>query len=345
MPDEAERPVRRGARAMRSGRARGATFARILPFVIAAAIGIVVGVVVLVIWFVVRGGEDRGEGPPAAAASIRQLNAFASAAGHPVYWAGSQPKFTYELSSTKDGRIYIRYLPPGADIGDPRPNYLTVGTYPQEDAFETLQQTVRAQGVSPIELPGGGLAFQDKNRPTSVYLAYPGSDYQVEVYAPSPGTAGAIVASGQIKPLGTPPPTPAPPARASVRELKRLAAEVGHPIYWAGEAAGTTYELTRTGDGSVYIRYLPAGVELGARRANYLTIGTYPQEDAFQILKRTAARNGVEIVELANGGRAFVDDKSVYVAYPNEDIQIEVYDPVPGRARELVTSGDIVPVQ
>jgi len=48
---------------------------------------------------------------------------------------------------------------------------------------------------------GGGLAFVDRQHPTSVYLAYPGIDVQVEVFDPSAGQARRLVTSGQIAPL------------------------------------------------------------------------------------------------------------------------------------------------
>jgi hypothetical protein len=134
----------------------------------------------------------------------------------------------------------------------------------------------------------------------------------------------------------------------SAQQLKALEATLGHPLYWAGRQAGDTYELTRTQDGSVYIRYLPHGVPIGTRRSGYLTIGTYPQKDALGSLKRTAATNGVPAIKLSKGALAFVDQKhptSVYVAYPNVDLQVEVYASTRGRARELVTSGRIVPVR
>ncbi len=299
-------------------------------------------------WLLSRAGSDEttSERAPASAASVGRLNEFAGTVGHPVYWAGAQPKFVYELSKTGDGRVYIRYLPPNAEVGDRTPNYLTVGTYPQRNAFATLRATAAKQRARTIRLPGGGLAFQDTNRPSSVYLAYPGSDYQVEVYAPSPGTARALVAAGRIKPVGAPPPSTR--ARAvSARELRRVAATVGHPIYWIGPQPDATYELTRTKDESVYIRYLPPGTEVGARRPDYLTVGTYPLKNALETL-RSAAAPSVEVLELEDGGVAFIDRKhaaSVYVAYPEADVQIEVYDPTSGRARQLVTSGRIVRVQ
>src|SRR6476646_5979771 len=42
----------------------------------------------------------------------------------------------------------------------------------------------------------------------------------------------------------------------SVSELRALPTVLGHPLYWAGPRAGTTYELTRSPDGRVYVRYL-----------------------------------------------------------------------------------------
>jgi hypothetical protein len=330
-------------------RAGLATYARSRNVVAAAALALAAALG-LVLWLVLRGGDGskRSTRAPATAASIQRLNTFASAVGHPIYWAGSQPRFTYELSKTKDGRVYIRYLPPGAEVGSPNANYLTVGTYPQRNAFATLRATAKKQGVETIPVGAGGLAFQYKTRPTSVYLAYPGSDYQIEVFDPSPARALQLVKTGQVKPVGAPPRTTAGSKAASVQQLKALAVTLGRPVYWAGAQSGVTYELTTTRDGSVYIRYLPAGVKVGDRRPDYLTIGTYPQKGALRILKATAAKNGVPTLRLENGGVAFVDKKrptSVYAAFPNVDLQVEVYDPRPGRARHLVTSGQVAPVR
>ncbi len=336
MPEEAQRPV------------PGATGARFrLPDVprsrasliaLAVAAAVVLG---LVIWLFVRGGSNGGK-PSARAASIRRLNALASSIGHPIYWAGSQPSYTYELSKTNDGRVYIRYLPPRAKVGSPSPNYLTVGTYPQRNAFATLRATAKTQGLRSIPLAGGGLAFQYKRRPTSVYLAYPGSNYQIEVFDPSPSRALRLVTSGQIKPVGAPPRTAAGSRAVTVQQLKSLAVGLGHPIYWVGAEQGDTYELTQTKDGSVYIRYLPAGVAVGTSKPNYLTVGTYPQKNALAVLKATAATNHIATISVAGGGVAFLDKNhptSVYVSYPNVDLQIEVYDPAAGRAQQLVKAG------
>jgi hypothetical protein len=296
------------------------------------------------------GGDDaktKKKRAPAVGTSLAELTRVAGSIGHPIYWAGPRGGTRYELSRTKDGRVFIRYLPPGVKLGDPKPNYLSVGTYPQADAFKTLTATAKKQGVPTIKLRGGGLAFADKSHPTSVYLAYPGADYQIEVYDPSAARARQLVSSGKIVPVGIATAGHAGARAATAAQLSATASQALHPIYWAGPKSDTTYELTRTTDGRVYIRYLPAGVKVGDVRPNYLTVGTYPQTDALKTLRATAEKNKSETIELDDGGLASVAKKptSVYVAYPGRDLLIEVYDPDPARARELVTSGRIVRIR
>jgi hypothetical protein len=178
--------------------------ARSLAVVVALALAAAVAVA-LTVWLVTRGDDEVAQPPQRArptAASIQRLEALARSVGHPIYWAGPQPRFTYELSRTRNGGVYVRYLPPGAELGDPDPDYLTVGTYPQANAFATLRATARAQGVRTIRLARGGRAFQHETHPRSVYLAYPGLDLQIEVYDPIPGRARQLVAAGRITPVG-----------------------------------------------------------------------------------------------------------------------------------------------
>jgi len=284
---------------------------------------------------------------PAAGASVSELTRLSGSLGHPVFWAGPERGSTYELSRTKDGRVFIRYLPSGVKSGDARPKFLAIGTYPQAKAFATLKATAKKQGVPTIGLRGGGLAFVDKTHPTSVYVAYPGSDYQIEVYDPSPARARKLVVSGKLVPVGVPTPGRAPARALSPAQLKALAGQVGHPIYWAGTEPNATYEVTKTSDGRIYVRYLPTGVKVGDAKPNYLTVGTYPQTGALAKLKAAAAKSHAETIELTGGGFASIDKSkptSVYVAYPKVNLQIEAYDPKPARVRALVTSGRLAPV-
>lgn len=301
-------------------------------------------VAALVVVWVLVGDDNQAQRAraPAVGVSLQKLNAIAATIPHPVYWAGAQPRNTYEFTRTEDDRIYIRYLPPGTKVGSPRGDFLSVGTYPQDRAFETLKATAKKQGASTIPLSAGGLAFQDKNRPTSVYAAYPGSDYQIEVFEPSGDRALQLVRAGKLVALARP-----ASQAASAAELKALVARLGHPIYWAGARAKTTYELTRTKSGRIYIRYLPPGVRVGNSSADYVTVGTYPHRNAFAALKASAAKVQATPIELPGGGLAYIDTKrptSAYLAYPDAAVQVEVYTPDPKRTERLVTSREIEPV-
>ena len=135
---------------------------------------------------------------------------------------------------------------------------------------------------------------------------------------------------------------------ASVEELEKLPASVGHPVYWAGRRSGFTYELTRTRRGDVYIRYLPAGVEAGDKRPSFLTVGTYPYSRAIKTARTLAKRPGAFRRSIAGQGIAYSlpkNRKSVFFAYPRLDYLYEVYDPTPLRARRLVLSGRIRPIR
>jgi hypothetical protein len=324
------------------GSARDARTRRPLVLVALAA---GVAVMALVVWLLLGRGDDGGARPgraTAAGVSLQRLNDLAAAVPHPVYWAGPEPRSTYEFTQTTDGRIYIRYLPPGTKVGSPRGDFLTVGTYPQPKAFETLEATAKRQGATTIQLDGGGLAFRDENRPTSVYAAYPGSDYQIEVYEPSGDRALRLVREGKLAALVKPASEP-----ASRAELRSLAAELGHPVYWAGPESGSTYELTRTKDGRVYVRYLPRGVRVGDPRADFVTVATYPQPNAVETLRASAAKIRATTIDLPGGGLAYIDTKrptSAYLAFPDAGVQVEVYTPDPKRTERLVTSREIEPV-
>ena len=308
-----------------------------------AALALVAALVAVVLWVLI-GKDDQAQPAraPAVGVSLQKLNAIAATIPHPVYWAGPQPRNTYEFTRTEDDRIYIRYLPPGTKVGSPRGDFLSVGTYPQDRAFETLKATAKKQGASTIQLSAGGLAFQDKNRPTSVYAAYPGSDYQIEVFEPSGDRALQLVRAGKLVALARP-----ASQAASAAELKALAARLGHPIYWAGARAKTTYELTRTKSGRVYIRYLPPGVRVANSSANYVTVGTYPQRNAFAALKGSAAKVQATPIGLPGGGLAYIDTQrptSAYLADPGAEVQVEVYTPEPKQTERLLTSREIEPV-
>ena len=300
-------------------------------------------------WLAIDRGRDSSSAPAVSeatvAASQTELAALADEVGHPVYWAGPKPGYAYGLQRTRDGRIYVRYLPAGVKVGDERQKYLTVATYPVADAYAALEAAGKAEGATAKRLPGGALMVTNASRPTSVYLAYPGSAYQVEVYDPSPARAGRV-ARREVTEVASSSPAGGGARAVTADELKAIAEKVGHPVFWLGPKAGTTYELTQT-DGRIYIRYLPTGVKVGDPRSGFTTVGTYEVENAYKALVATSDDPGASSRKVGFGGLAVTNTArptSVYLGYPRLKLQIEIYDPSPSQALRLVTTGRVKPV-
>lgn len=155
-------------------------------------------------WLVfIKDDDDSGGGSATpVAATVGDLRALSSSAGHSVYWIGRRATDTYELTQTSDGSIYVRYLPPGTDLGDRRPNFTTIGTYPHPNSMKTVRQAARREGAVTRAIEGGGLSVSNLSRPRSVYLAYPSDpDLLLEVYDPSPSRARRLASSGRVKPV------------------------------------------------------------------------------------------------------------------------------------------------
>ena len=135
------------------------------------------------------------------------------------------------------------------------------------------------------------------------------------------------------------------PVRVSPDRLRDLAHSVGHPVYWAGQRPGG-YELTVDVNGNIFIRYLPEGVPAGSRGETSLTVATYQFADAYGTLKAAAQRPGAIASRTPDGGLVVAagSTHNVHIAYPQRDIQIEVYDPHSGRALHLAVAGSIAPL-
>jgi hypothetical protein len=189
---------------------------------IAALVGVGIAVIVVAILLISGGGDDNGNssttagsststsstgsGSPTQAtkpieASVDRLLELSSVVGHPVYWAGARPGKKYELTITSDQNIFIRYLDPSVPIGSKDVSSLTVGTYPVQDATAALQHEANKPGASTDSAPGGGFVLTSSDAPQSVYLAYPNSNYEIEVYDPDPRSALSLATSGAIVPI------------------------------------------------------------------------------------------------------------------------------------------------
>jgi hypothetical protein len=134
--------------------------------------------------------------------TARTLSGLSRALGRPVYWGGPRPRFTYELTLASNAqRVYLRYLPPGVPLGSPRPDYLSIGTYSVRGAAAALHARARQPGGVGLKLPHGAVGYYSTVRPTSVYLAFPGTNEQIEVYDPSPSVALHMAESGLVRPV------------------------------------------------------------------------------------------------------------------------------------------------
>ena len=161
--------------------------------------------VAFVVWLVVRGGDSNtastttnGQAVGPVATSEDELRSLSDELGHPLYWAGPIPDRTYELTRTSDNRVFIRYLPEGVPVGIRQAAYTIVGTYPVENAYKVLQGLAKKPDESSFSAPSGGFAVYSTTQPNNVYLAYPGSNLQIEVYDPSPQQARRLITSGQV---------------------------------------------------------------------------------------------------------------------------------------------------
>jgi hypothetical protein len=157
----------------------------------------------VVLWSVVSGDDssDKTVKPQLLEATAGELSSLASDQGHEVYWAGPKNGVRYEWTRTENGRIYVRYLGGNAKVGERDKAFLTVATYPFKDAVKQLQAlAAKNPGSQTQALPDGAFAYYNAAAvATSAYIAFPGSDFEVEVYDPDKGKAFSIAKSGQIE--------------------------------------------------------------------------------------------------------------------------------------------------
>ena len=303
----------------------------------------------VVVWLVVRNDGKGTAASSTADVSVQSLRALTEAIGRPIYWAGPRDDVSYEFTETSDRRAYVRYLPAGVHAGSTEP-FLTVGSYQFANAYQATADAARRPGAVTLPVAGDAVAFYSKTRPTNVYMAFPQQNVQVEVYDPSPANLHRLVRQGLIVPVSAASSAAVAvqttPVRSSAAGLKRLAGLLGRPVYWLGPMHGRTLELSRTPDGRVYVRYLPAGVAVGSPKPD-LSVGSYPLAHAYAATKAAARAVGTARIPLPGGAIAFyakTRPTNVYVAFPGVDEQVEVYDPSGGGAQRLVAAGKVAPV-
>jgi hypothetical protein len=166
---------------------------------------IAAGVVVLaIVLFGGDSGDDSSAGEAeaeAVALSEAELLAETSGLGGPAYWVGPREGTeSYELTTTEDGRIYIRYLTGDAEAGDESAEFVSVGTYPFPDAKAGLQRSAQEGGGEIEQGQGYELLVGDNDNAYVVFGDEP--EMQVEIYSPQPGEAEQLARDGSLEPIG-----------------------------------------------------------------------------------------------------------------------------------------------
>jgi hypothetical protein len=130
--------------------------------------------------------------------SAVDLKAFARTVKTPFYWVGPRAGYKYEFTRATTGYLYLRYLPVGAANGNKDDKYTVITTYPYPDALNALKRGAKGSGFGG---PGNRFIWVDPTDTNSVYVAFPGVNYEIEVYDPSAPIAAATAGSRKLKPV------------------------------------------------------------------------------------------------------------------------------------------------
>jgi hypothetical protein len=156
--------------------------------------------VLLVAWALIDDNEGGTTTTEAEIVSVAALRTAVASQESPVYWAGANAGSELELSRPEADRTYVRYLTEGVEAGDPRP-FLTVGSYQLADPVTALRGLGEKPGGVLASAPGDGTVYFDREDPQSVYLAYPDTEVEIEVFAPDFEQALHAVTSGRVVPV------------------------------------------------------------------------------------------------------------------------------------------------
>ena len=127
----------------------------------------------------------------------------------------------------------------------------------------------------------------------------------------------------------------------SEAELIAAVKELGADVYWAGPVKGAKYTLAVPADGQAYVRYLPEGQGIDDTKPNYVVIATYTTTDAFTATQAAGnTSNGVSFISASGAAIYYSKDTptNVYVAYPNLNFQVEIFNPIAATALEIAST-------
>jgi hypothetical protein len=131
--------------------------------------------------------------------SSGELSSYAHLGNRTAFWAGPPATgYKLELTEIRGTRIFVRYLTADAKAGDPRAAYTTVATYPMTNAYARIRAAASRKGAVESNTSGGAVTLYYKKSPTNVYVARPGLNYLVEVFAPQSNAALQLAGSPSL---------------------------------------------------------------------------------------------------------------------------------------------------
>src|SRR3954447_17254591 len=167
---------------------------------VAAAVAVVAALVVAAILIFGSDDDVKVEAGKPRIVTTQQLSDYAKSGNRTVFWAGPPASgFKLELTEVRGPRVFVRYLSTAAKAGDPRPAYTTVATYPMPNAIAKIRAANNRPGAVVSQVPSSGvMTLYYKKAPSNVYVARPGSNFLVEVFAPQPRAALEIAGSSSL---------------------------------------------------------------------------------------------------------------------------------------------------
>jgi hypothetical protein len=129
----------------------------------------------------------------------------------------------------------------------------------------------------------------------------------------------------------------------SQNQLESLVTEESLTAYWAGPRPGYLYSIDTTAKNRVFLQYIQANKDSKNVIANSRIIATYYSKDGFARTVAAATQSGNTGFRNLNGSVVFYENDrntDVYLAFPGEEVQIEIFDPLVGQALSLAILQD-----
>jgi hypothetical protein len=119
-----------------------------------------------------------------------------------IYWVGPQGDTRYLLTIDKTGSGIIRYIPISGAVSSATTITRTVATYSANGAYEKSVSVSTKVGTSTFQNADKSLVFYKNADTNDVFMAFPGKNFQVEIFDPVAGQALSLaVLAGQVRPV------------------------------------------------------------------------------------------------------------------------------------------------